>query len=249
MPKTDPVNITVPGRMIKLSILSRKLLLFFIALIPFSIMAWKTVNDDLGANPVEALTQSSGLWSLRFLLITLTLTPIRILFKQSGVIRYRRMLGLFTFFYSSIHLTVFIVLEHSLSWRYILEDITISPTVDTGLLAYLLLIPLALTSTNGMMRKLGKLWKKLHISVHAIALLCILHFALSEKADISNPLLYGLILLALLIIRGLFNNKKAASPPIKAGNLNVRNADVSRDKMVNIMLVILLIWVSIKALS
>ena len=175
-------------------------------------MILRTAADDLGANPVETLTQLSGLWSLRFLLITLALTPFRMLFKQSGVIRYRRMLGLFTFFYSSIHLAIFIVLEDSLSWLYILEDIIVSPTVDVGLLAYLLLIPLALTSTNGMMRRLGKVWKKLHISVHAIALLSILHFVLSEKADISSPLFYGIILLVLLVVRGIFRNKKNGKP-------------------------------------
>ena len=166
----------IPDQMIKLSTFSLKFLLFFIALIPLSIMVWKTINDDLGANPVETLTQMSGLWSLRFLLITLALTPFRMLFKQAGVIKYRRMLGLFTFFYSSIHFVIFIVLENSLSWRYILEDIYDSPTVDV------------------------------------IALLCILHLVLSEKADLSAPLFYGIILLALLVVRGVVrNNKKNAS--------------------------------------
>ncbi|MGR9116583.1 MAG: sulfite oxidase heme-binding subunit YedZ [Gammaproteobacteria bacterium] len=195
---------------IKLSTFSVKCLLFFIALIPFSVMVWRTLDDDLGANPVEMLTQLSGLWSLRFLLITLSLTPLRMLFKLSGVIKYRRMLGLFTFFYSSIHFAIFIILEHALSLSYIVEDIYTNPTVDVGLLAYLLLIPLALTSTNKMMRKLGRLWKKLHISVHVIALLSILHFALSEKADFSDPLFYGVILLALLVVRGVVRNKKTA---------------------------------------
>ncbi|MGR9045430.1 MAG: sulfite oxidase heme-binding subunit YedZ [Gammaproteobacteria bacterium] len=177
-------------------------------------MVFKTVSDDLGPNPIEMLTRMSGLWSLRFLLITLALTPIKMLFKQSGVIKYRRMLGLFTFFYSSIHFAIFIVLEHSLSLGFILEDIYTSPTVDIGLLAYLLLIPLALTSTNAMMRAMGKAWKKLHISVHVIALLSVLHFAVSEKADISNPLFYGIIVLILLVVRGVVRNKKKSDEPV-----------------------------------
>ena len=201
--------------MIKLSTTSGKPLLFIIALFPFLIMVWRTIDNQLGANPVETLTRLSGLWSLRFLLITLALTPLRTLFNRAGVIKYRRMLGLFTFFYSSLHLAVFIVLENSLSWRFIVEDIYSSPTVDVGLLAYFLLIPLALTSTNRMMRILGKAWKKLHISVHVIALLCILHLVLSEKADISTPLSYGLILLALLVSRGVSRNKKQT---IKSAN-------------------------------
>lgn len=170
-------------------------------------MVWRAVNNDLGANPVEKLTQLSGLWSLRFLLITLALTPFRLLFKQLWVIKYRRMLGLFTFFYCSVHFAIFVALENSFSWRYIMEDVYSSPVVDVGLLTYLLLIPLAFTSTNNMMRKLGKAWKKLHISVHVVALLSILHFVLSEKADISRALFYGIILIVLLAIRGVVRNK------------------------------------------
>ncbi|MGR9053710.1 MAG: sulfite oxidase heme-binding subunit YedZ [Gammaproteobacteria bacterium] len=195
-----------------------KTLLFVFALIPFSIMVWKTLNDDLGANPVEELSQLSGLWSLRFLLITLALSPIKIIFKQPGVIKFRRMLGLFTFFYSTVHLAVFVVLENELTWRFILEDIYTNPTVDIGLAAYLLLIPLALTSTNRMMRNLGKAWKKLHLSVHAVALLVILHFVLSEKADNSAPFFYGALLLTLLTARA-FRHKKITTAPLRRSDL------------------------------
>ena len=177
-----------------------------VSLSPLQWIIWRAVNDNLGANPVETLSQLTGLWTLRFLLITLALSPIRILFKRPEVVKYRRMLGLFTFFYSSIHFMVFIGLDHGFSWSYIKEDIYTSPIVDFGLLTYFLLIPLAFTSTNSMMRLLGKNWKKLHGAVYVAALLGILHFALSEKADLSDPLFYAVILLALLVIRGISRN-------------------------------------------
>ena len=177
-----------------------------VSLSPLQWIIWRAINDNLGANPVETLSQLTGLWTLRFLLITLALSPIRILFKRPEVVKYRRMLGLFTFFYSSIHFMVFIGLDHGFSWSYIKEDIYTSPIVDFGLLTYFLLIPLAFTSTNSMMRLLGKNWKKLHGAVYVAALLGILHFALSEKADLSDPLFYAAILLALLVIRGISRN-------------------------------------------
>ncbi|PKM11821.1 MAG: sulfoxide reductase heme-binding subunit YedZ [Gammaproteobacteria bacterium HGW-Gammaproteobacteria-3] len=186
---------------------SLKLPLFLIALTPFAVMVWKTVHHDLGANPVESLSRMSGLWALRLLLITLALTPYRMLFKQPGVIKYRRMLGLFTFFYASLHLAIYVVLEKSLTWDYILEDIG-TVRIPIGLLAYVLLIPLALTSSNSMMRKLGAAWKKLHTSVYVIAFLSLLHFLLSEKADFREPLFYGIILIALLLVRGVVRNRK-----------------------------------------
>lgn len=192
----------------KASLFPIKLLLFLLALLPMSSMMLKAVADQLGPNPVETLSRLSGLWALRFLLITLALTPFRLLFNQPGIIRFRRMLGLFTFFYSSIHLAVFVVLEHSLSWRYMLEDIYASPTVDTGLLAYVLLIPLALTSSNRVMQKLGKLWKKLHVSVYLIAMIGLLHFVLSEKADYREPLVYGGVLFALFVVRVVRRTKR-----------------------------------------
>jgi methionine sulfoxide reductase heme-binding subunit len=175
--------------------------LFICALLPFFLMVRDIIIDNLGANPVESLLNRSGLWALRFLLITLSVSPLHRLIKKIPIMKYRRMLGLFCFFYATVHVLIFVGLEHGWSWDFIIDAIYSSPAVDVGLLVYLFLMPLAITSTNKMMRRLGKYWKRLHNTVHIAAYLSILHFALSEKADISTPLVYGLILLFLLLIR------------------------------------------------
>lgn len=190
------------------SIFTFKYLLFICALLPFLLMAGDIITDNLGANPIEDLLNRSGLWTLRFLLITLAISPLRLLFKKWPIMKYRRMLGLFTFFYATVHLLVFLVFDHSLNITYIVEAITISPAVQIGLIVYLILIPLAVTSTNNMMRRLGKRWAKLHNFVHTAALLSIAHFAFSEKIDISIPLYYGAFLIFLQVIRIVFNKRK-----------------------------------------
>ena len=197
--------------MTKLSTFEIKCVIFVIALIPLLLMLWNALTDSLGPNPVEALTKESGIWSLRFLLITLAFTPAKMIFKQPGLQKYRRVVALFTFFYCSVHFLIFIGFEHSFSFALLIEDIYTSPIVMVGLLAYLLLIPLTVTSTNNMMRKLGENWKKLHSAVYVIGLLAILHFALTVKADLTRPLFYGFILLALFIIRGIVRNGKKTS--------------------------------------
>lgn len=203
-------QLTDPALMIKklCSFFTFKYLLFICALLPFLGMAGDIVTDNFGANPVEELLNRSGLWTLRFLLITLTISPIRLLFKKLPVMKYRRMLGLFTFFYGSVHLLVFLVFDNDFNGAHILEAIAISPAVQLGLASYLILIPLAVTSTNRMMRLLGKRWAKLHNFVHTAALLSIGHFVFSEKVDISVPLYYGAFLLLLQVIRIIFNKRK-----------------------------------------
>ncbi|MDT8405822.1 MAG: protein-methionine-sulfoxide reductase heme-binding subunit MsrQ [Methylococcales bacterium] len=177
-------------------------LVFMLALLPMLQLIWALFTDNLGANPVEELSQHTGIWSLRFLLLTLACTPIRLLLHWPGIMAYRRMLGLYTFFYSSVHVFVYLLLEQNFTLHLILEDIRISWPIDLGLAAYLLLVPLFATSNQPMMRKLGRNWKKLHNSVHITAWLAILHFLFSEKADLREPLLYGGVLLALLVIKG-----------------------------------------------
>lgn len=194
--------------MLKPPVFRIKCLIFLIALIPLALLIENIIANNLGANPVEKLAQETGLWSLRFLLITLSISPVRMIFKKPGITKYRRMLGLFTFFYSSIHLAIYIVLEHSLTWAFIEEDIITSLSVDFGIAAYCLLIPLTFTSTNKMIKRLGKKWKKLHNLVHFVAFLAIIHYAFSEKADLKNPLVYGLIFLGLLLIKTLLRTKK-----------------------------------------
>jgi sulfoxide reductase heme-binding subunit YedZ len=190
------------------SFLTFKHLLFICALLPFLSMVRDIVIDNLGANPVETLLSRSGLWALRFLLITLSISPLRLIAKHTPVMKYRRMLSLFCFFYATVHLLVFVGLEHDWVWGFIVEAIYTSPAADIGLLVYLILVPLAFTSTDNMMRKLGKRWKRLHNMVHIAALLSILHFLLSEKADITTPLVYALILLFLQLIRFIVSRRK-----------------------------------------
>jgi len=161
----------------------------------------RAVNDDLGANPVEALTHDTGDWALRFLLASLAVTPLRMLTGRSWLIRYRRMLGLFAFFYALVHFTIYLWIDQGFLWSEIIADILKRPYITLGFAAFLILVPLAMTSTKGMLRRLGKRWIMLHRLVYASALLGILHFVWLVKADYREPGLYLLIFLLLMLFR------------------------------------------------
>ena len=185
-----------------------KLCVFGVSLIPFSLIVLDTLNDNLGANPIQTLHFKTGDWAIRFLLLTLSLTPIRLLFHLNFQQRFRRMFGLFAFFYASLHATVYFVLDLSFSWAQMVEDVPKKPYVLVGLTAYVFLIPLALTSTRAMMRRLGPYWKKLHRSVYLIALLAVVHYFWLVKADYREPIIYALILLGLLGVRKIHHSKR-----------------------------------------
>ena len=178
-----------------------KPLIFTAALAPFGLMSWGAWQDDLGANPLETVTHGTGDWALRFLLITLAMTPLRRLLRSNWPISLRRMLGLFTFFYASLHFLVWLVLDQEMLWQNILADIVKRPYVTVGFLAWLFLVPLALTSTKGMIRRLGRNWSRLHRLVYPIAFLGVLHYLWLVKADLFEPLIYGAILGLLLVAR------------------------------------------------
>lgn len=178
-----------------------KLIVFLLSLTPFLLLVNDTLMERLGANPIEALHFSLGDWALRFLCITLTLRPIKILTGQTWPLRYSRMMGLFTFFYASMHFLVYIVLDLSLSWEQVIDEIPKSPYALVGLLAYMMLIPLAVTSTKKMQKRLGKNWKKLHRLVYFVAFAVIIHYFWLVKSDIREPLFYTVIILLLLGIR------------------------------------------------
>lgn len=178
-----------------------KPLVFLTGLLPAAWLTWALLNDALGANPFEELTRQSGLWTLRFLLLTLAMTPLRRLLGRPWPLRYRRMLGLFTFFYASAHLLTYLWFDQFFDWQEIFTDIAKRPFITVGMLAWLLLLPLALTSTKGMMKRLGRHWKRLHQLVYAIGLLAVLHFLWLVKADLREPLIYMAILLSLLGVR------------------------------------------------
>ena len=178
-----------------------KPLIFTLCLLPLVLLFTNFYLDELGANPFEVLTRSTGEWTLRFLLITLTMTPLRLLTGSVWPLRLRRMLGLFTFFYVCVHLSTYIILDHFFDWDEIIIDIVKRPYITIGMLAFVMLLPLALTSTKKMMKRLGKRWKSLHKLVYAIAILGVLHFLLLVKADLREPIIYAFILLILLLVR------------------------------------------------
>lgn len=175
-----------------------KPVLFVACLGPAFWLGWALLNDQLGANPFEALTRESGEWTLRFLLLTLAMTPLRDLLHQGWPLRLRRMLGLYTWFYASLHLLTYLWFDQFFDWQEIGTDLAKRPFIMAGMLAWLLLTPLALTSTQGMMRRLGRRWKSLHRSVYLIGILAVLHYLLLVKADLLAPLIYALLLVVLL---------------------------------------------------
>ena len=178
-----------------------KPLLFLVCLIPLARLVYLGFTDGLGANPIEFITRSTGTWTLVGLMITLAVTPLRRLTGYHALVRYRRMLGLFAFFYASLHFTTYIWLDQFFSLTAILKDIYKRPFITVGFAAFVLLIPLAVTSTNAMMRRLGKRWQQLHRLVYLIAGLGVLHYVWLVKKDLTQPLIYAAVLLVLLSLR------------------------------------------------
>ena len=172
-----------------------------LCLLPLSHLVWAGFNDGLGANPVEKLTHETGVWTLRFLLITLCMTPLRQWTGQASWIRFRRMLGLYTFFYVCCHFLIWFVADHSLDTGSMIEDIVKRPYITLGFSAFLLMVPLAITSNQAMIRRLGRKWKALHRLVYLVILLGVLHFLWLVKADYLEPGIYAIIAMVLLAHR------------------------------------------------
>jgi methionine sulfoxide reductase heme-binding subunit len=178
-----------------------KPLLFLVCLLPLLRLLWLAMTNGLGANPIEFITRSTGTWTLVGLLLTLCVTPLRRLMGWNGLIRYRRMLGLFAFFYACLHFTTYIWLDQFFDPASIAQDIVKRPFITVGFSAFVLLLPLAATSTQYMMRRLGRNWQRLHRLVYLIAFIGVLHYLWLVKKDITQPLVYGAILLVLLALR------------------------------------------------
>lgn len=178
-----------------------KPLLHTVCLLPFAGLLWGLSSDGLGANPVETLTHETGEWTLRLLLLTLVISPLRQWTGQTVWLRFRRMLGLYTFFYVSCHFLIWLVFDHSLDLAGMLEDIVQRPYITVGFSALMLLIPLAITSNKSSVRRLGRRWKTLHQLVYAVVLLGILHFMWLVKADYLEPTIYAIIAVLLLLHR------------------------------------------------
>jgi len=183
-------------------ILTLKIVLFAVSLLPFLWNLRALLQDALGANPIEAITHASGDWTLRFLLITLAITPLRKLTGWHWLVRLRRMLGLFAFFYVSLHFITYLWLDQFFDWNGIAHDIVKRPFITAGFAAFVLMIPLAATSFNAAIRALGgRRWQALHRSIYAIGILGVIHYWWLVKRDITEPLIYAAILALLLGLR------------------------------------------------
>lgn len=195
------------GSMIKL--IHLKVLLFIVCLYPLFSLVWGLFTNQLGVNPVETLTRSSGLWGLRFLLITLCVTPLRWLTRINQLTRFRRMLGLYAFFYATVHMLLYLGLDQFFDWSEIWRDIVKRPFITVGFINFIALLPLAFTSTNKMVKRLGgRRWKQLHKLTYFVAMAACLHFLMLVKADIREPVIYIIILSVLLGVRLIYTYRK-----------------------------------------
>jgi len=180
----------------------KKALLFAACLAPAGLLVWKGYTGGLGGNPIEYVTRETGVWTLRFLLLTLAVTPARRLLGRPELIRYRRMLGLFAFFYGTLHLTTYVWLDQFFAWAAMLRDVGKRPFITAGFTGFLLMVPLALTSTRGWIRRLGgRRWQWLHRLVYVSAAAGVIHYWWLVKSDVRRPLAYGCILAVLLLAR------------------------------------------------
>ena len=198
-----------------------KSLLFVIALLPFGRLFLFAFTDQLGANPIEFITRNTGDWTLYFLCITLAVTPLRRLSKWNWLIKLRRMLGLFAFFYATLHFTTFLWFDHFFDVSEMLKDVIKRPFITVGFAAFILLIPLAITSTNGMVKRLGgKRWQWLHRLIYVIASLGILHYwwMKAGKHDFEQPIIFGVIVAILLLIRIFWAWQKRSKANLAAGS-------------------------------
>lgn len=201
-----------------------KPIIFVVCLVPLVIVIIKAFTGHLGANPIEAVTQSMGDWALRFLLITLAVTPLKRLLNWGWLIRFRRMLGLFAFFYACLHFLSYAGLDQFFAMEEIIKDVIKRPYITVGFTSFLLLIPLAVTSTNKMIKRLGKRWQPLHRLIYLIAIGGVIHYFQLVKADTRNPTIYAILLTILLGYRVWANwiqdrRSEYKSDGLKIGNL------------------------------
>ena len=175
--------------------------IFFFSLIPFIIIVYKILFNELGPEPVKEITHHTGEWTLIFIVLTLTMTPLKIITNLSIWISFRRMLGLFVFFYATLHMLTYVVIDYRLDLNSISKDILTKKFIFVGFTAWLLLLPLALTSSKKAVIFLKDKWKKLHKLIYIIAILGVVHFIWLVKKDLTEPLIYAVIILFLLLFR------------------------------------------------
>jgi sulfoxide reductase heme-binding subunit YedZ len=173
---------------------------FVTALAPFAWLVIRTLTDRLSVNPIEDLTLTTGIWALRMLVLTLAITPLRRLTGWNRLVQYRRMLGLFAFFYAALHLAVYFI-DQGFALRFILADIAKRPFITMGMIAFALMVPLAITSTKGWIRRLGKRWQLLHRLIYISGVAAAVHYLWKVKITAGSPVYYAAIVAALLIFR------------------------------------------------
>lgn len=202
-----------------------KALLFVVCLIPFGVLGWRTLQGDLGPNPVETLQHTTGDWTLRFLIFTLAITPLRKVFNLPELIRFRRMLGLFAFFYVSLHFLTYLGPDQSFSLNSMWKDVYKRPFITVGFLGFVLLIPLALTSTAGWIRRLGgRRWQMLHRLIYVTAIAGVIHYYWLVKSDVRKPLQYAFfvgVLLLWRIVEWFQRRKSPVSTPSRAARASL----------------------------
>lgn len=186
---------------------------FILCLLPFLALVWGALTGQLGADPQKYLVHTTGDWGLRLLLVTLAVTPVRRLTGWNRLQSLRRMLGLYCFFYISLHFSVYGVLYVGLDWGNIVEDIAERPYITVGFAAFLGLIALAATSTNAMMKRLGRRWARLHRLIYLIAVLACVHFLWLVKSDLNEPLIYTVIVAVLLGVRVYWRYRLSSLAP------------------------------------
>ncbi|MDT8068009.1 MAG: protein-methionine-sulfoxide reductase heme-binding subunit MsrQ [Terriglobia bacterium] len=192
-----------------------KPVVFLAALVPLALLTLDGLQDNLGANPIEKITHQTGRWTLILLLVTLSITPLRRITGIQWLIQYRRMIGLFAFFYGFLHFMTYVWLDQFFDFHSMLKDVYKRPFITAGLTGFVLMVPLASTSTKGWIRRLGKRWQLLHRLIYFSAAAGVIHFIWLVKADLREPMIYATILGGLLAIRVWFwirKRRRLASP-------------------------------------
>lgn len=188
-----------------------KPVVFVLALVPSASLAWRLYTSNLGVNPAETLQLETGIWTLRFLIVTLAVTPLRRLTGWNRVIQYRRMLGLFAFYYGTLHFFTYLALDQVFSLDGMLADVAKRPFITVGFLAFVSMIPLAVTSTRGWIRRLGRRWQTLHRLIYVAGAAGAVHYLWKVKVMSGSPVYYASIVAALLLFRVLWAVRKSAS--------------------------------------
>jgi len=185
-----------------------KPLVFAACLAPFAWLVFRAFTGRLTANPIEDITLTTGLWALRFLVITLAITPLRRITGWNRLIQYRRMVGLFAFFYASLHLAIYVTdvmaVEGTFTFAPVAADVVKRPFITAGMVAFVAMLPLAVTSTRGWIRRLGRRWQRLHRLVYLSAAAAALHYLWKVKVMIGSPVYYAAIVVALLALRAVW---------------------------------------------